>query len=200
VLKICVSGWVDEAAVYPDSVQLTGLEIAAVMSDARSAGKPVAAHATSRAAVAAALEGGVRLLAHTPIVDDAGAAAIAASGACVVTTMTTLQSADSAEALRQSFARLRRAGVRLALGTDAGVLPHGSNAEELLTLKTLGLSPLEALQAGTTVAARCLGLADYGSLDRGAVADLIAVDGDPLADLSVIKSPAFVMRHGRMLP
>ncbi|HEV8122991.1 MAG TPA: amidohydrolase family protein [Gemmatimonadales bacterium] len=198
LLKVCVSGWINDAAAYPDSVEMTAEEIGAVVARARAAGVAVAAHATSRAAVAAALNGKIRLLAHTPIVDEAGAAAIANSGACVVTTMTTLLAADSAAALRQSFARLRRAGVTLALGTDAGVLTHGSNADELLTLAALGMSPLEVLRAGTTVAARCLGLPEYGVLERGAVADLVAVSGDPLLDLSVLKTPVFVMHRGKI--
>lgn len=199
LLKLCLSGWINDAAVYPDSVELTSEEIAAVTAEARGAGKPVVAHAVSRAAVHAALEGGIRLLAHTPIVDSAGAAAIAQSGACVITTMTTLVAADSADALRQSFARLRQAGVPLALGTDAGVLAHGSNADELITLTALGLTPLESLQAATTVAARCLGLPEYGSLDRGAIADIVIVNGDPLNDLTVLKTPVFVIHRGRLL-
>jgi len=200
LLKVCVSGWINDAAAFPDSVELTAEEIAAVVEQARAAHLPVAAHATSRGAVSASLDGGIRLLAHTPIVDDAGAAAIAGSGACVVTTMTTLLAADSAAALRRSFARLRQAGVTLALGTDAGVLPHGNNADELLTLVSLGMSPLEVLRAGTTVAARCLGLPGYGTLDPGSIADLVAVRGDPLADVSNLKSPVFVMHRGRMVP
>lgn len=199
LLKVCVSGWINDAAAHPDSVEMTAAEIGAVVERARVAHVAVAAHATSEAAVIASLNGGIRLLAHTPIVDDAGATAIANSGACVVTTMTTLLAADSAEALRRSFARLRRAGVTLALGTDAGVLAHGSNADELLTLAALGMSPLEVLRAGTTVAAKCLGLPEYGALERGAVADLVAVSGDPLLDLSTLRTPVFVMHRGKLV-
>lgn len=199
LLKVCVSGWINDAAAYPDSVEMTAEEIAAVVARARAAGVAVAAHATSRAAVSASLNGRIGFLAHTPVVDEAGAAAIANSGVCVVTTMTTLLAADSADALRRSFARLRQAGVSLALGTDAGVLAHGSNAEELLTLAGLGMSPLEVLRAGTTVAARCLGLPEYGALEPGAVADLVAVSGDPLSDLSILKTPVFVMHRGKLV-
>lgn len=200
LLKVCVSGWVNDAAALPDSVEMTRDEISAVMRQARAAGVLVAAHAISRAAVTAALSGGIRLMAHTPVVEDAGASAIANSGACVVTTMTTLLTADSADALRRSFARLRRAKVTLALGTDAGVLAHGNNADELLTLAALGMSPIEVLQSASVVAARCLGLAEYGALDRGDIADLVAVNGDPLRDLSVLKTPVFVMHRGRVVP
>ncbi|MGH7702792.1 MAG: amidohydrolase family protein [Gemmatimonadales bacterium] len=200
LLKVCVSGWIKDAAAYPDSVELTAAEMAAVVKEAHAARVPVAAHATSRAAVAQSLDAGIRLLAHTPVVDAAGAAAIARSGACVITTMTTLLAQDdSAAALRRSFTRLRQARVTLALGTDAGVLPHGDNAEELLTLAALGMSPLEVLRSGTTVAARCLGLPEYGGLDQGALADLVAVSGDPLTDLSVLKAPVFVVHRGTVI-
>ncbi len=199
MLKLCVSGWINDAAAYPDSVELTAEEIAAVVRDARDAGKPVVVHATSRAAVRRSLEAGIRLFAHTPIVNDADAVALKESGACVVTTMTTLLAADSSEALRLSFARLRQAGVTLALGTDAGVLPHGSNAEEAVTLGSLGMSPLEVLQAATTVAAGCLGLSRYGDLSPGAPADLVALAGDPLHDLSVLAAPVFVMHRGAIV-
>lgn len=199
LLKVCVSGWIDDAAIHPDSVELTRDELAAVVNAARVAGKPVAAHATSRAAVRRSLEAGIRLLAHTPIVDQADAKAIATSGACVATTMTTLLRSDSAAALRASFLRLRNAGVTLILGTDAGVLPHGKNAEEAMTLASLGMTPLEVLRSATTIAAACLGLPRYGGLEVGDVADLIAVNGDPMKDLSTLRTPVFVMRRGRRI-
>jgi imidazolonepropionase-like amidohydrolase len=200
MLKVCVSGWINDAAAFRDSVELTADEITAVMAQGRAAKVPVAAHATSRAAVTAALNGGIRLLAHTPIVDSAGASAIAISGACVVTTMTTLLAADSADALRRSFTRLRHANVALVLGTDAGVLAHGDNLNEVLTLASLGMPALEVLQAASVVAARCLGLGGYGALARGEVADLVAVRGNPLEDLSILKSPIFVMHRGQVVP
>jgi imidazolonepropionase-like amidohydrolase len=199
LLKLCISGWINDAAAHPDSAELTADEIAAVEAKAGAARMAVAAHATSQRAVILALDGGVRLLAHTPIVDAATASAIRKSGACVVTTMTTLLASDSSAALRRSFARLRAAGVRLALGTDAGVLPHGENAKEVETLVSLGLSPLEALRAGSVTAARCLGLPEYGGLDRGAAADLIAVNGDPLADPKVLRSPQLVVHRGKLV-
>jgi imidazolonepropionase-like amidohydrolase len=110
--------------------------------------------------------------------------------------MTTLLAADSSAALRRSFGRLRNAGVKLIFGTDAGVLPHGTNADEALTLDSLGMTPLEVLRAATSGAAECLGLGTYGSLAPGSEADLVAVRGDPLADLSVLRTPVFVGRGG----
>jgi imidazolonepropionase-like amidohydrolase len=197
LLKVCVSGWINDAAGFPDSVELTREEMNPLMSAARAAGKPVAAHATSRAAVRLSLDAGIRYFAHTPIIDDADAQSLARSGACVATTMTTLLQSDSASALRDSFHRLRKAGVKLILGTDAGVLPHGKNAEEAVTLVALGMTPLEILRSATTLSAECLGLPRYGGLNAGDVADLIAVNGDPLHDMSTLKMPVLVIRRGR---
>ena len=88
----------------------------------------------------------------------------------------------------------------ILLGTDAGVLPHGSNANELVTLQNLGMTPLQALRAATTTAAECLGLpADYVSLKVGAPANFIAVSGDPLVDLKALLTPAAVVMRGKAL-
>lgn len=166
------------------------------MRAARVAGKPVAAHATSRTAVRRSLDAGIRFFAHTPIVSDEDAMAIARSGACMATTMTTLLQSDSATALRDSFHRLKKAGVKLILGTDAGVLPHGRNADEAVTLASLGMTPLEILRSATTLSAECLGLPRYGALEVGDVADLVAVSGDPLEDIASLTAPVFVIRRG----
>jgi imidazolonepropionase-like amidohydrolase len=197
LLKVCVSGWINDAAAFPDSIELSRPEIDAVMMAAHAAGKPVAAHATSRAAVRRSLDSGIRFFAHTPIVDESDAESLARSGACVATTMTTLLQADSSAALRASFQRLRKAGVKFILGTDAGVLPHGRNADEAVTLASLGMPPLEILRAATTLSAECLGLPRYGGLGVGDVADLLVVSGDPLQDISTLKTPILVIRRGR---
>jgi imidazolonepropionase-like amidohydrolase len=199
ILKLCITSWLDPVVANPDSVEMTEAEIAAVADVARAAHLPMAAHAIGAAGAMAAINAGVRILAHTPVVSDDQARAIGKSGACVSTTMTTLLQSQSAATLRASFARLRAAHVRLMLGTDAGVLAHGSNADELVTLVSLGMTPLEAVQAGTTVAAQCLGMGDYGSLAVGAPADIIGLTRSPLADISAAKQPALVVRSGRVI-
>ena len=197
LLKVCVTDWLDPAVQHPDSVELTKEELAAVARAGAKAEVPLVAHAIGSAGVDAALAAGVRLFAHTPVVDEAGAARIAASRACVATTLTTLLQGREAAALRASFARLRRAGARFMLGTDAGVLPHGTNAAELRTLVSLGLTPLEAIAAATHQAAECLGLPHYGALEPGSPGDMIGVAGNPLEDPTLLEAPALVIRGGR---
>ncbi|MFN9250648.1 MAG: amidohydrolase family protein, partial [Brevundimonas sp.] len=99
----------------------------------------------------------------------------------------------------QSLARAVPAGVRIAFGTDAGVSKHGRNADEFALMVRYGMTPMQALEAATVNAADLLGLADeIGSLEPGKRADLIAVDGDPLQDVSVLTDVDFVMRDGQI--
>jgi imidazolonepropionase-like amidohydrolase len=103
-------------------------------------------------------------------------------------------------AVRQQDTMVRRAiahGVKIALGTDAAVYPHGRNAEEFVLLAADGLSPAQSLQAGTTSAAELLGLADQvGALKPGFSADIVAVRGNPLTDLKTTQNVIFVMKAG----
>jgi imidazolonepropionase-like amidohydrolase len=200
LIKLCVTNWLDPAVQSPDSVELTEAELSEIAAAAARARVPLVAHAIGQRGALRAIAHGVRWLAHTPVVDSAGAVAIATSRACVSTTMTSLSQGASATSLRASFQRMQRSGVRFVLGTDAGVLPHGSNANELVTLQNLGMTPVQALRAATTTAAECLGLpSDYASLKVGAPANLIAVAGDPLTDLKTLLAPAAVVMRGRVL-
>jgi len=98
---------------------------------------------------------------------------------------------------RQNIGHALREGVKVALGTDAAMFPHGLNARELGAMVRLGLTPLQSIQAGTINAADLLGWADrIGALEPGKFADLIAVDGDPLSDVTVLEHVTFVMKGG----
>jgi imidazolonepropionase-like amidohydrolase len=178
---------------------MTIAEVDAIVAIAREGRLAIAAHAINRAGVDAALRAGVRQLAHTPVVSREQAALLARSDVCISTTMTTLSGGQARAELERSFRDLQAAGVRLVLGTDAGVLPHGRNADELKTLVTLGMTPLQAIRAATSEAATCLRLPDYGDLRPGASADLIAVSGDPLSDLAVVSQPLIVIKRGRVI-
>ncbi|MBZ5539672.1 MAG: amidohydrolase family protein [Acidobacteriia bacterium] len=101
---------------------------------------------------------------------------------------------------RENFRRAFRGGARMAFGTDGGVYPHGDNAKQFAKMVEWGMQPLDAIQAATVNAADLLGLADkIGSLEKGRYADLIAVSGDPLADVRVLESVKFVMKGGSVV-
>ena len=198
-IKLCLTNWLSVAVTNPDSAEMSTAEISAVTSVARAANVPVAAHAIGAAGVRQALDADVRLLAHTPVVDEATARRIARANVCVSTTMTTLLANDATGDLRRSFQRLRTVGVKFVLGTDAGVLPHGSNAQELATLVNLGLDRLAALRAATVDAAECLGIPNYGEFSIGAAADFVLVEGDPLTGASWPVAPRIVVKAGRVV-
>jgi imidazolonepropionase-like amidohydrolase len=199
LLKVCVTGWPAEAIEYPDSVQLKEPLLAAVIRAGESARRPTYAHAIGRAGALLAASRGVRALAHTPIVDSAGAARLRAAGVYVISTLATLTRGEAGQAVRESFLRLHRAGVPIVLGTDAGVLPHGSNANELVALTEAGLSPPEALRAATLTAAALLGSTRVGEIAVGKAGDLVVVEGDPLRDVRVVTRPVAVVRGGRVV-
>jgi imidazolonepropionase-like amidohydrolase len=199
LLKVCVTGWPAEAVAYPDSVQMGDSMLAPVLAVARAKGRPVYAHAIGQAGAVLAARAGVRALAHTPVVDSAGAAQLEASGVRVISTLATLGRSEAGPQVLASFRRLRRAGVPIVLGTDAGVLPHGGNARELLALADAGLTPIEALRAATVDAAGLLGLRDAGEIAPGSRADLVVVEGDPLTDLGVVQRPVAVVSAGSVV-
>ena len=94
---------------------------------------------------------------------------------------------------------LAKAGVKVALGSDAGVFPHGTQGREFVLMVEHGLSPMKAIEAGTRGAAELLGLAgELGTVEAGRIADLVAVAGDPLADIEVLTRPVFVLHEGRV--
>ncbi len=198
LLKLCVTGWVAEAVAFPDSVQLGNPSIMAVREAASAAGRPVYAHAIGQAGALLAASLGVRALAHTPIVDSAAAERLRDSGVHVISTLATLAAGPAGEQAGRSLRLLHRAGVPIVLGTDAGVLPHGSNAKELVALTQAGFSPLEALRAATLNAAALLGMSGIGEIAPGAPADLVVVVGDPLRDLQVLAEPILVVKAGRV--
>ena len=99
---------------------------------------------------------------------------------------------------RTSIKAAYEAGVKIAVGTDAPAIPHGKNADELVTLVDWGMPPLAVLRAATTVAAELINVTDRGRLAEGQLADIIAVPGDPLADISVTQKVSFVMKGGKV--
>jgi imidazolonepropionase-like amidohydrolase len=200
LLKVCVTGWPADAVAAPDSVELGPGPLDAVLKVARGARRPVYAHAIGRAGALLAAEHGVRALAHTPIVDSATAVRLKATGVAVISTLATSTRGPQAGELRRSFRLLRSAGVPIVLGTDAGVLPHGRNADEILALVQAGLTPAEAIRAATLEPAALLGRKDLGEIAVGAAADFVVVAGDPLADPGLLAQPALVLKGGHLSP
>lgn len=199
LLKVCLTGWAADAIAFPDSVELKADLLAAVLKAAGAARRPVYAHAIGRAGALLATAGGVRALAHTPIVDSADAVHLRNAGVYVISTLATLTTGEAGDRVRRSFRLLHEAGVPLVLGTDAGVLPHGTNAKELVALTEAGLSPLEALRAATLNAAALLDTTGLGEIVPGAVGDFVVVAGDPLRDVRVLQHPVLVLKGGRPL-
>lgn len=198
LVKVCVTGWPRDALAHPDSIELKPDLFHPVLRLAREARRPVYAHAIGRAGALLAARGS-RALAHTPIVDSADALRLKAAGVYVISTLATLTAGPAADRLRRSFRLLHQAGVPLVLGTDAGVLPHGANARELLALAEAGLTPLEALRTATINARALLGPAagGAGEISVGAAGDFVVVRGDPLRDLRALERPEVVVQGGR---
>ena len=180
----------------------------------------VAAHAHGAKGIDAAVRTGVDSIEHGTFVDDAGIADMKAHGTYYVATLLAFRGAvemigkgllqpSSEKKAQEAFAawgvglnRAYKGGVKIALGTDAGVFPHGQNAQEVgLMVSKAGMTPRDALIAATKGGADLMGLsAETGTLDPGKSADLIAVEGDPLIDPAAVTHVAYVMVMGKPIP
>lgn len=200
VIKICTSGGVLSPRDDPRHAHFRADELATCVAEARAAGLAVMAHAQSTDGIKNAVRAGVRSVEHGIFLDDEAISMMLEAGTWLVPTLvapravlaaaaagasvpeTSLRKAqDVLEAHADSFARAVAAGVRVAMGTDSGVGPHGHNLEELPLMVAGGMSPTEAFVATTSAAARLLGVdADRGSLTPGRRADLVLVSGAPL--------------------
>lgn len=159
----------------------------------------MAAHAQGEAAIEVAIDGGVASIEHGAFISTRLAERMRRNGVWLVPTLYRLEftEAASGETQRRHFAEAVRAGVPVAFGTDATVMPHGRNAREFEVLVRLGVSPLDAIRSATTNAAALLGRGDLGALATGRRADIIALPGDPRRDVTLLERVAFVMRGGR---
>jgi imidazolonepropionase-like amidohydrolase len=190
----------------------------AIVADAHRLGRKVAAHAHGAQSILWASEAGVDSIEHGSYIDDAGIAEMKKNGTYLVPTLYLgdwfLANADQihvpdfllfkAKAVmpvaRKNVAHAFASGVKVAFGTDAAVYPHGMNAHEFAVMVKLGLTPLQSIQAATINAADLLGWSDkVGTLDAGKWADLIAVDGDPLQDVTTLEKVRFVMKGGEVV-
>jgi imidazolonepropionase-like amidohydrolase len=215
VIKVCASGGVLSKGDLPGTPQYSLEELQAIATEAHKLGRKVAAHAHGTQSIKDAIRAGIDSIEHSSLIDDEGIALAKEHGTYLVFDIYNddfiLQEGAKAGMLQESIekekkiGRLQRenfkhafqSGSKMAFGTDSGVYPHGDNAKQFVTMTTWGMKPIDAIQAATINAADLLGWADkVGVLELGHFADLIAVIGDPLADVHVLQSVKFVMKGG----
>lgn len=211
VIKTCASGGVLSPTDDVDAPQLSQEELNALISEAHDLKRKTAAHAHGAEAAKRAIRAGIDSIEHGTFLDDEALKMMHDRGVYLVPTLTTrvglaeskfppLVQEKAARAVAQQDNMVRRAlalGVKIALGTDAAVYPHGENAREFALMAADGMSPAQSLRAGTSVAADLLGLQDrIGVLKPGMIADIVAVPGNPLDDIKVTQSVIFVMKDG----
>ncbi len=213
VIKICATGGVLSKGDDPQASQYTLEEMKAIVADAHRLGRKVAAHAHGAQGILWASEAGVDSIEHGSYIDDAAIAEMKKDGTYLVPTLYLedwmIQNGhlpafyqqkmkDTIVVAKKNIKHAIDSGVKVALGTDAAVYPHGLNAHEFdVYVNQMGMTPLAALQTGTINAADLLGWSNKtGALDPGKWADIIAVSGDPLKDITVLQHVPFVMKSG----
>ena len=217
LLKLIASGAVLAYAGIPGEPEMTPEEISAVVEVAHRHGLGVAAHAHGARSIREAILAGADTIEHASLIDDAGielarqrqvALSMDVYNGDYIETEGRRQgwpgeflrnNRETTEMQRQGFKRALAAGVPIVYGTDAAVYPHGLNARQFELMVRLGMSPMHAIQSATSVAARYMGWADrVGSLAPGHYGDLIAVSGDPLADIRRLQDVAVVIKGGQV--
>lgn len=217
-IKITATGGVLSQAKDGSSPQFTIEEVKAIVTAAKDYGFIVAAHAHGAEGIKRAIKGGVTSIEHGTYLDDEGIALAKEYGTWLVPTITAGKStADSAKIpgyytdivtpkalavgphIQNTFAKAYKTGVKIAFGTDAGVFAHGKNWMEFVYMTEAGMPAMEAIQSATKNAATMLNMWDkLGSIEKGKIADIIAVDGDPLTDIQVMGKVVFVMKDGKV--
>ncbi|MCZ8322956.1 MAG: amidohydrolase family protein [Novosphingobium sp.] len=220
VIKVCATGGVFSRNTEPGQQQLHENELKAIVDEAQMWGLRVAAHAHGAAGIKAAIRAGIDTIEHVSLVDDEGIKLAAARTKPVWFSMdiynTEYTQAEGkkngvlednlrkdrevAQIQRDNFRKAHKAGVRMVFGSDAGVMPHGDAGKQFATMVQFGMTPLEAIRAATFNGAQALGQeADVGQIAVGRYADLVAVDGDPLANIRLLEKPAAVVKGGKRI-
>ena len=220
VIKVCATGGVFSRNTEPGQQQMSEAELRAVADEAHQWGLRVAAHAHGADGIKAAIRGGIDTIEHASLADAEAIRLAVARPRPVWFAMDiynteytqsegrkngTLEDnlrkdREIAQAQRDAFRAAHRAGVRMVFATDAGVMPHGQAARQFQTMVTYGMTPLQAIQAATRNAAQALGREkDVGAIAVGRFGDLVAVAGDPLANVRLLETPAAVVKGGKLI-
>ncbi len=216
-IKVIATGAVLTHGSNPNSVEFSEEELLAATDEARRFGLKVAAHAHATAGIKDAVNAGVASIEHGTFLDDECIALMKAKGTYLVADIYNEDyiqgdaqknvipkdflehDTGMGQAQRDNFRKAAKAGVKIAFGTDAGVFPHGTNAKQFPYMVRYGLTPMQAIQSATISAADLIGKANLiGSIKAGKLADLIAVDQDPLTHINELENVKFVMKDGRI--
>ena len=215
VIKILATGGVLSKGDSPGAPQFTFEELKAAAEEAHMAGRKIAAHAHGTQGIKNAILAGIDSIEHASLIDDEGIRLAKEHGTYLVMDIYNddyilgkaiefglpQENVDKEKAIgkqqRENFERAVHAGAKMAFGTDAGVYPHGDNARQFFYMVKYGMTPAQAIRAATSNAADLIGRPkDVGTVEAGKYADLIAVTGDPLADVRVLENVNFVMKGG----
>jgi imidazolonepropionase-like amidohydrolase len=216
VIKAAVSGGVLSMADEVDTPQFTPEEVAALADEAHRLRKKLAVHCHGDQAAKEAIAAGVDSIEHGSFLKPDTLALMKTKGTYLVATLMATEwimgkldqyppplqaKAKAAAAARtEMFRNAVRLGVKIAFGTDAAVFPHGQNAKEFALMTGLGMEPIEALRSATSVTADLFGIAQkVGTLEKGKLADIIAMPGDPTTDITATERVSFVMKEGRIV-
>jgi imidazolonepropionase-like amidohydrolase len=220
VIKVCATGGVFSRNTAPGQQQLSEAELRAIAEEAHQWGVRVAAHAHGAAGINAAIRAGIESIEHASLASDESIRLAVQRKQPVWWAMdiynTEYTQAEGrkngvleenlrkdrevAQIQRDNFRKAHRAGVRMVFGSDAGVMPHGQVAKQFRTMVQYGMTPLEAVQAATRNAAEALGRPnDVGAIAVGRYGDMVAVDGDPLRDVTVLERPSAVIKGGALI-
>jgi imidazolonepropionase-like amidohydrolase len=217
-IKISATGGIYSAGDEPGLEQFSFDEMKAAVDEARRFGRQVSAHSHGVQGTKSALRAGVRSIEHGSILDDEAVELFKRYGAYLVPTIYTseytlaegkknnipafaFEKASRLHELKhESFLKAVKGGVKIVYGTDTGIIPQGANARQFAVMVKWGMPPAQAILSATSVAAEMLGLSkDLGSIETGKYADVIAVAGDPLVDISTLEDVKFVMKGGKIV-
>lgn len=217
VIKLCATGGVFSHNTEPGQQQLSLREMQAAVEEAHQWGLKVAAHAHGAAGIKDAIRAGVDTIEHASLIDDEGIRLARQHGAWLAMDIYNTEYTQAegrrngvlednlrkdrevADLQREGFRKAHAAGVKMVYGTDAGVHPHGDNGKQFRWMVRYGMTPVQAIRSATVHAADALGRKDVGVIEAGRWADVIAVPGDPGADVTLLEAVPFVMKGGAVV-